>query len=89
MAPRTEVVGKVEIPLQDYLDLVDSDEMARKKQLRLVEISAQLEKFLSFIAMEEKVRKAITEFNSQSSVCQIHIVDNRVKIEMRDETEGN
>ncbi len=82
MAPKKKVVGKVEIPLQDYLDLVSSGELATEKQVRLAEISEQLEIFLSFLVPEEVFREAIKQFNAQSSVCEIHIVDGRVKIDL-------
>ncbi len=82
MAPKNKVVGKVELPLQDYLDLVSSGELAIEKQARLAEISKQLEIFLSFLVVEEFFREAVNQFNSQSSVCEIHIVDGRVKIDL-------
>ncbi|KKK42829.1 hypothetical protein LCGC14_3169480 [marine sediment metagenome] len=84
MAPKKKVVGTVDIPLQDYLDLVSSGELSREKQVRLAKISEQLEIFLSFLVHEEFFREAINQFNSQSSVCEIHIVDGRVKIDLPD-----
>lgn len=82
MAPNKEVVGKVEIPLQDYLDLVSSDELAVMKRERLSRILEQLEIFLSFMVSQEFFREAINQFNNQSAVCEIKVIDDRVKIDL-------
>lgn len=84
MAPKKkQVVGTAELPLQDYLDLVNIGELSIKKQERLADISEQLEIFLSFLIHEEFFRDAINQFNAQSDVCEIHITENgRVKIDL-------
>lgn len=82
MAPEKEVVGKVEIPLQDYLELVGTYELATLKRARLDKILEQLEEFLSFMISQDFFREAMNQFNNQSAVCEIKIIDDRVKIDL-------
>jgi hypothetical protein len=76
--------GSVTLALEDYHRMVDAASISRLQQERLQKISEQIETFLSFLSRHEVVQTGITEFNSQSTVCQIHLVDNRVKIEMKE-----
>ena len=77
-------LGKVEIPLQDYIDLTATASVAEERYENLLEISRQLAIFLSGLVREKVVYDEIAVFNARSSECQIHIVDNRVKIELKD-----
>lgn len=82
MAPKKQVVGTVDIPLKDYLELVKADELVVKKKERLTDILEQLEIFLSFMATQEFFREAMKQFNNQSTVCEIKLIDDRVKIDL-------
>jgi hypothetical protein len=84
----SKVVGTVELPLQSYLDLREAGHKAIDQRRRLSKISEQLEIFLSFMSREDHFREAMKQFNNQSNICEIHIVDNRVKIRMLDEEES-
>ncbi len=55
--------------------------MAKKKE-RLTDILQQLEEFLSFMATQEFFLEAMNQFNNQSSVCEIKLIDERVKIDL-------
>lgn len=78
--------GEARIPMAEFLRMRDESVKATSQRARLVDISHQIEVFLSFVAREKVVYDAIQRFNAQSQVCQIHITEeNKVKIELLDQ----
>jgi len=76
--------GTVTMPLASFLELRESQLLVYEKLESIQEMSRQLAIFLSGLASEKVVYDEIARFNARSRECEIHIIDGRVKIELKD-----
>lgn len=74
--------GTVTISLEDYHALKDAAPEINQVKKDVLQATKEIEVFLTFLITRENIDEHITEFNSYSKTCKIHIVDGRAKIEL-------
>ena len=80
------VKGTVNISLEDYNKLVDSNADSLELKGNLDTAIKELQVFLSFLCTRENLENYVEEFNRQSKTSKININGGIAKIELKDET---
>ena len=84
-----EVQGTVTISIQDYNKLQDEYKKALELERKFIEVSQELEVFLSWLGTRYGVDEHIQKYNMQSTKARIVINDGKAKIEIRSKTKEN
>ena len=79
------IVGEARIPLDEWVRMRQAEREAELLIARTNKALRQVEVLLSFVAKDKVVYDAIAQFNAQSNLATIHILDGKVKIELKDE----
>ena len=80
------VKGTVNISLEDYHKLVDSNADSLELKGNLDTAIKELQVFLSFLCTRENLENYVEEFNRQSKTSKININGGIAKIELKNET---
>ena len=84
-----ELNGTVTISLEDYNKLQDEYNKALKLEKKFIEVSKELEVFLSWLCTRYSVDEHINKYNMQSTNARILINDGKAKIEIRNKKKKN
>jgi len=76
------MTGSVTISLQDYEELKSGNTSTIELKKQVIKAAKEIEVFLSFLCTRESIGDYITEFNSYSKTCKIHLIDGKAKIEL-------
>ena len=85
----SSVQGTVTISLQDYTKLQEEYMMALEIERKFIEVSHELEVFLSWLCSRYEVDEHINKYNMQSTSARIIIDDGKAKIEIRNKKKDN
>ena len=85
----SSVQGTVTISLQDYTKLQEEYKKALEIERKFIEVSHELEVFLSWLCTRYEVDEHINKYNMQSTSARIIIDDGKAKIEIRNKKKDN
>lgn len=83
------VQGTVTISLQDYTKLQNEYKKALELEKKFIEVSKELEVFLSWLCTRYEVGEHVSKYNMQSINARILIEDGKAKIEIRTKKKEN
>jgi len=78
------MIGNVTISLEAYEELKDGSKSSIELKSKVIKAAKEIEVFLSFLCTRESISEYITEFNSYSKKCKIHLIDGKAKIELNE-----
>jgi Mg-chelatase subunit ChlI len=81
--------GTVTIRLKDYENLRSEQSKALEIERKFVEVSHELEVFLSYLCTRYEVEEHVQKYNMQSTRARILIIDGKAKIEIRNKKNNN
>jgi hypothetical protein len=76
------MTGSVTISLQDYEELKSGNTSSIELKKQVIKAAKEIEVFLSFLCTRDSIMDYVTEFNSYSKSCKIHLIDGKAKIEL-------
>ena len=85
----SSVQRTVTISLQDYTKLQEEYKKALEIERKFIEVSHELEVFLSWLCTRYEVDEHINKYNMQSTSARIIIDDGKAKIEIRNKKKDN
>tara|TARA_Y100000361_G_scaffold144845_1_gene153359 strand:- start:8137 stop:8382 length:246 start_codon:yes stop_codon:yes gene_type:complete len=77
--------GSVTISLEDYEKLKDSSKNAKELESATRKAAKELQVFLSFLCTRGSIEEYVTEFNRQSKLSEISVVDGIARIKFKDD----
>jgi len=77
--------GSVTISLSDYEKLRDAQENAKKLESDTQRAAKELQVFLSFLCSRGSIEEYVNEFNRQSKMSEISVVDGIARIKFKDD----
>ena len=83
------VQGTVTISLQDYTKLQEEYKKALELEKKFIEVSQELEVFLSWLCTRYGVDEHVSKYNMHSTNARIIITDGKAKIEIRNKNKEN
>ena len=77
--------GSVTISLSDYEKLRDAQENAKKLESDTQRAAKELQVFLSLLCSRGSIEEYVNEFNRQSKMSEISVVDGIARIKFKDD----